>query len=343
MYLNQHIGLLDGAGDEITQLDLSFINLKLYKLGTPEFIELVNSFYHYYEIRTTSSFEEDYTYKTNYKSTIFYREQNTRSSGFRPHLFALVPIDLNHTVDETIFHRVEKLLLIMFPSDIKLTHLISFGKDEDDDKFHENGTYIWNFISRWHLTKKQQPDELLLKFQTENIDSINLFLREAYHFLSQEPNDFAVAIESYVDAFHQQSVKMAYINLCIALEAIVKADSEITHRICRMCAVINSDDKAQGHQIYSNVKQFYTLRSKIVHGDTAGSLEKYFFNLTALLSRTFIELITFGTVNRKELERKVIETGFGEKHNLSKNSYTKRDFNHPISTLAVAPVPKYKS
>jgi hypothetical protein len=341
MHLEQNVALFDQASDDILLLDFSFINLKFYKVGSPEFIELVDSFYKYIDIAFTGADGLQHISKADYESTIFYSQQYTRSSGYRPNLFALVPIDMNHVVEEETYHLVEKVLLIMFPSDVKLTHLIRFGKRQGELKFTEEATYLWDVNSRWYLAENRNPDEFLLRCAEEEIEAANRFVVKAYRFL-KDTHDFQLAIESYIECFHQRALKMAYVNLCMALESIVKAESEITHRICRTCAVINADNKEQGHQIYFNVKQFYTLRSKIVHGDNSANLHKYFFNLTALASRTLIELITFRASNRKVLERMVLESGFGDKRHFS-NDYQKEDFNRRVSDLAIAPVPKYKS
>lgn len=329
------IGVFDGGSHEVLLLDLAFLNLKFYKIDSEEFIQWVNSIHYYYPISAGSTELKDFT------STMFHHLQHDQPGGFHPYLYALVPLNIADPLPKEIFFKVDDILSIMFPSDFQLTNLVFYDAQENG-KYAESYMNSWDFESHWYLKDRQGSlDELRIKIDGTQIEATNLFLKKIYDFISKD-NDFEIAIDSYAESFTQRSAKMAYINLCIALEALVKSEEgEITFKICRTAAVINADDKTQGQDIFFNTKQFYALRSRIVHGDKINLLPEYLFNLRALLSRTLIEIITLDIPDRETLYQLVNENGYGDKNRFA-SKYVKENFNKPVADLAKVKVTKYK-
>jgi hypothetical protein len=316
------IGIFDGASIDILELDFSFLNLKSLKLGTPEFQAYLDEFND--EIGS---------------QTLYTHFQNDSSSGYRPYLYAFCPIDISKPVKQEVFDDIETIMLIMFPSEVQLVGLV-FHTLRESGRYLEEGAYYWDYVSHWYLSEERDAE--LLKLDVRKIEQINLFIR-SYFDKKDSLKDFQVAIESYIEAFSQKSPKMAYINFSIALEALVGAESELTYRISRTCAVINASSKSEGRVILKNAKSFYTLRSKIVHGgDKLNYLKEYFFNLRALVSRTLIEILTLNIHDRQTLGNFVNENGFGDKVNYV-DDYKKQDFNQRIIDLMLMAVPTYKS
>jgi|GEM_PF-4680895 len=313
------IAVFDGADEDIMYLDLQFLNIKVYRLGTQPFTDYINSFIG----RLGTNF--------------FHSWQHKQPGGYKENLYAFCPIDVTKPVSTETFHYLKEILLIMFPSDFQLIGLAYFDKEEDG-KYNESFASQWHFISQWRLRESYEPD--LLTFNPTDIKKANAFIK-LYFQRKEFLTDFEVVIDSYIEAFTQPSAKMAYINYCIALEAIVRAENEITFRISRACAVINSHSKSTGETIFQNTRNFYTLRSKIVHGAQPNFIPEYFFNLRAQVSRTIIEIITFNLPNRKELEKCIDSNGYGQKDVFVEN-YVHQDFNKPVIELMLQPVPKYK-
>lgn len=328
------IGVFDGGTDSIIGLDLGFLNLKFHKVHSGAFKSYVDSFHYYYPV------SPDLTTLSDFESTFFHYLLYDQPGGFHQNMYALAPIDFAKSVDEEIFQLVHTAILIMFPSDFQLTAVIHYHK-ERNAKYAEQGMTTWGFVSRWHLKGDHAFDSLLLQIDKTEIANVNAFLKKTFYFISNS-RDFDIAINSYIEGFSQRSAKMAYLNYCIALESLVNTrEGEITYKICRTGAVINSDNKEDGELIYFNMKQFYVLRSTIVHGSKVNFQAEYFFGLQSLVSRTLVELISLEVPNRKALSKFVTENGYGDKAKL-KMRYSKETFNKPIINLTLKRVSKYK-
>lgn len=322
------IAVFNNADEEIEKLDLSFLNLKILKVTDNE----VSDFKKY--IHSISSQPTD-TDDTDWGEANFgyYLTLVDTEYGYHEYLYAFVPIEKDKTIDEETFFTLEALLLIMFPSDLYLYTIDNF-------QFSNGGYRIlshWNFISaafpRGNLNGGYLANHL--SFDENKIEEINKFIKNSFGLIKRNTNPFYITIDSYISSYKQRLLDMAFIHLCIGLEALTGADTEIVHQISRTSAVICSDDKPTGWAIYNNVKKFYGLRSKIVHGSEVPQekLNKYFFKVRALVSRVIIELIT---LNKKFPEKKllnewVIENGFGDKHEVE--GYIKSEFNKTISDL----------
>lgn len=60
--------------------------------------------------------------------------------------------------------------------------------------------------------------------------------------------------------------KTAFLELFIGLEALLNPGSEARYRISRNCATLTGKTTEERRQIFSEIKELYELRSKIVHG-----------------------------------------------------------------------------
>lgn len=322
------IAVFDGGTDGVLRLNFSFLNLKFYKVDSKEFIQFVDSF-------------NDYFPGSDFSSTFYYQLLYDQPGGFHPNLYAIAPIDFAKGTDSETIFKIRSVLLIMFPSDFQLSSLVFYDKAASG-KYHQSFMNSWRFVSHWFLKGENCPlDEFLIKVDRRKTRSVNSFAKYLFNFLSDR-NDFEIAVESYLEAFSQESAKMAYINYCIALESLVKStEGEITYRICRTAAVVNADSNVDGDTIFFNMKQFYALRSRIVHGDRTNQLREYFFKLQALVSRTLIEIATLNVPDREVLFKYVNENGYGDKKRFA-TRYRKQIINEQVIQLVVDRVSKYK-
>lgn len=64
--------------------------------------------------------------------------------------------------------------------------------------------------------------------------------------------------------------ELAFSGMCMALEALVTTgQTEITHTLAERCAILSRTKHVDRVTMYQEVKQLYSLRSKIVHGRSA--------------------------------------------------------------------------
>ena len=330
----------DGSPD-ILHLDLSFLNLKFYDLKSKDFQDHVNSF-HYYYPKSNEDLWNGIPGEINYKETMYYHIQHKSPGGYKPNLYALVPIDMSKPVEESVFKKVEDVIKIIFPTNFHLSNLIYY--EQEDEKFKESLMTLHESGSNWFIKPSfSRPSDFKVTLQASEIGQVNNFLREAYIFIDST-KDFQLAIESYSDAFSQRSPKMAYVCLCIAMEALVNSeDGEITYKICRTAGVINANSKEEGEIIFQNTKNFYKLRSRILHGSLTNYdfFSDYYVGLRSLVSRTLIEAISLKIQNKDSLNRFVYENGFGDKFKMSASTNS-ADLNKRTVEILLHKVANYK-
>ena len=242
------IGVFNHGLDEVVNLDLSFLNVKFYKINSPEFKKLVDTFNYYFPIGDGTTNQREFS------STIYYRLQNERAGGFHPNLYALIPIDFSAFVSRDTFFDIESVLLILFPSDFQLDSLVHYDK-EDRNKYSESFSVHYDAISYSYV---KGGFEIPPCIDGTKIAGINQAIPLVYNFI-KNATSFEIAVSSYVEAFKQRSAKMAYICYCIALEALVESsDGEITYKICRTTAVVNADKIPDGELSFSILSSFTT-------------------------------------------------------------------------------------
>jgi hypothetical protein len=319
------IGIFANAKSEFTSLDLSFLNLKIISLESGSFKKFIKSI-------TVQSLAET--------SFHFYERSISNESGYHPNMYALTPINLARPVAESVFHLVAKVLLIIFPSDLRLYGTVHYNKSDEPDKF-ENSYMKKYDVRPWGWIKNEDdPDSLLFSFDKKRKKKINQFFKQCIERIPKL-SYIKIAIDVYTNSFAERSFEMAYLDYCIALESITNSESEVTHRICRACAVLNSDNKEDGKLVYFNAHQFYSLRSAIVHGNKFKNLEEYLFNLQALVSRSIIELITLNIASKEELNDFINQYGYGDKKSFSK-VYKKEVLNEEVLNLLSVRVKDYR-
>lgn len=105
--------------------------------------------------------------------------------------------------------------------------------------------------------------------------------------------------------------KTAFLELFIGLEALLNPGSEARYRISRNCATLTGKTTEERRQIFSEIKELYELRSKIVHGgkveptipnETLSRLRKHLINSI----KTAIEL----KLDKQQLINVLNEKGF---------------------------------
>src|SRR5690606_24703634 len=74
-------------------------------------------------------------------------------------------------------------------------------------------------------------------------------------------------------------------------------------------------------RIYNNINKLYKVRSKIIHGEKydAPKILKYLSPLKSIVSRTIIELLVHNITDKKELNSKITELGYGGRDKISEN------------------------
>jgi hypothetical protein len=305
------------------------LNLKIFSLEDAELKKLITS-------KSYKNQQHDWA-EDNMRE---FEEMVNNNSGYHPYLYAFVPINFSKPVKESIFYLIEQILLVMFPSDFQLRSLISFY-EEDTDKFTISHWSDNDPYSQWWIKGNDVGlEDFLLRFSEAETKNVNDFFQMAWRNL-RRLSYLQLAVRTYINSFKLKFLDMKIVSLCITLESLTNAKTEITFQLARACAVINAENTDEGKTIFHNAKQFYSLRSAIVHGDKHHSLSEYFFNLQALVSRTLVELIALNVSDRDRLMALVNQSGYGDKNKWVKN-YEKAFSNKNILQLSLAKVDHYR-
>ena len=103
------------------------------------------------------------------------------------------------------------------------------------------------------------------------------------------------------------------------MEALVEGPEQLSFRLRRNIALLNGETKDECIRIEKIVKEIYGIRSQLVHGSKRfedAQAEKYLPYLRQLVASTIIELIQQKIPSLSDLNRKINESGFGQKGQL---------------------------
>ena len=286
------VGIYSNGGDLLTKLDLSEINLRFQSVASPEmkafFTEIANN------------------------SGVVNLNNNKDTSSW----YALVPLSLNEEVakDDFLFFRIQEAILLACPSLFRLLSVLVFQKRADQKSYDltSHSPYSPN-TSRSIGWENAEIDAKLfsefLIFYVKNFRSKPFLHTPIKYYV----NNFTYA--------NREGMAMSYFNLCIALEGMLTSNNEITYRLSRFCAVINSDTHEIGEVIFRNAKKLYNLRSEIAHNGTFHDdvIDDYREYLVQVVSSTIVLLLQSDIGNVEDLDKMVTRNGYGEKTKLFPN------------------------
>lgn len=317
--------IFSGADDSFLKLDLSFLNLRILNTNSKEFMGIIESMIPPDHGKDFIKHEQDRYIKWNLDYSNLHHSPT----------HAVIPIDFSNPVKSEVFHQLQYFLLLMFPSNLRIYSEVTYNRyEETSDKYSRTGHSEWKaYIS---ISVKKNT----LRIAESEIENVSKFLQLCFDRLPKL-RWLSVAFDSYQGSFFHWSKEMVYLSLCISLESLSSSKTEITHQLSRMCAVLNSETKEQGAIVYTNMKRFYNLRSEIVHGSNYDNelVNKYFFPLYYMVSRTIIELVYLNIDSKEKLTDLINEQGYGTRKEFSPES-GKYNFNSESIVKLFEVVPK---
>jgi hypothetical protein len=79
-----------------------------------------------------------------------------------------------------------------------------------------------------------------------------------------------ISMARFCSAVSKPSMIEKIVDICICLEAVFNASSEISFRFSLYNTLLSTDDAAERLEVYKLLKKLYDMRSKIVHGSSEG-------------------------------------------------------------------------
>lgn len=214
------------------------------------------------------------------------------------------------------FWLVQEILLVIFPSDLTLTHLINF-------ELHDNKYLWWTDVSSWYLRVQNYLNyfDNFLYFEESEVEKINEFIK-SYISRKKEISYLETIVSSYLYSFNaNQYPHLILVSLCICLEATTDQRTELTYRIRRNCSIICGRNKRQSLNIFNSVNEINKMRSAIVHGAKYDSSKLFKYNnyTRNLVSRLIIELTSHNIKKTVDLNEKTTSLGFGQRDLISES------------------------
>lgn len=294
-----HFYVLQGSLSDLSYLDFSKYNARVLKVSDPEFKLFLD--------RYPSPQDPDYNWE-------IFKEMYDELHGTQE-LYVLFPKNIQAQYSEQDILLCFKVMLLLFPSDLTITYIVSF-QIIDKNTLHYCGDIGYDF----HSTGIEDYYDNFIYINDKFLDEINEFInlfKLRYKRISFAKN----ALDSYLNSFRASDNAQAYLNLCICLESIIEGTTEISYRIKHHIALLCSDNKESAEIIFNNLNKIYTLRSKIIHGETYSleKIEDYLPYLRCLVSRMIIEIILLNVPERKKLDNILTFSGYNKKPNLSRD------------------------
>lgn len=287
------IPILTATFFDLRNFYLEFAGIKILKVGDKEFLDYC---------KKHLPFKGDSSPGSLIRSYI----RNMTERGDEK--YAIVPIEPSKKYLYSEIYRVFELLLIIYPSDLQIQHLLEY-----------HGEDVGSTLSSWHhrYTGKYPGNYL---HDGDDVLAVNEFIKRVFYRLEKK-NFVKFIIDNYISSYEVSHFHLQYINLCICLEAVNESHIELNYRLRRTISILCAENSYVAELIFKNLKLIYDLRSKIVHGG-GYDLKKvvdYLPFLQAIVSRTIMELLLHGIETPAELDFKITKLGFGDRSKLSEN------------------------
>ncbi len=311
--IEERINFLVVAGSlsDLSKFDFSCYNIQCLNIESKELKQIIK--------------EKSYCKSIDKDQNLLNKISKDYDDNEKP--FILLPLDFGKKLEENILHECFRLILILYPCDLKIIGNIEY-------EVIQNNHLNWILYSKYesHLN----IDDKYLYYNEEQLEEINEFIL-LYHQRKKEIKFIQTTINAYISSFYERKIDMSFLSLCIALESIVDGNTELSYRIRRNVSILCGKNKIFAETIFKNLNLIYSLRSKIVHaGDyNPEKINQYLPYLQLLISRLIIELILQNITDIKELNYLLTISGFGERDKLTKNSQYKSMNINIVSEVSI--------
>lgn len=106
---------------------------------------------------------------------------------------------------------------------------------------------------------------------------------DTYTESSGKDNSIELALDYFNSSYSKIRARDKFIDLMVAMDALYGIGSELSYRLSLRVSFLLGRDELSIRSIYENMKQIYSLRSRIVHGGRRQPNEKHLETFTSLL------------------------------------------------------------
>lgn len=289
------IPILAGSNFDLTLFDFSFKDLKILDVQSKE-----------YENYIESLAPEHKGHNLDFNADI--------TKHISPEIekrYAVVKVNPLKNYSYQDIENVWKILLIIFPSDLQILHIVHY---RDEAGFFQS-SYMTSYEKRMD---GEYPGDLLTSAD-EDVKEINEYLKLVFDRLNNPDNYIGLCIENYLTSFNASHYHCQYLTLCMALESTIHGNEEVSYKLRRNIALLCGKDVHNCEIIHNNIKKLYKLRSTIIHGDgfEHKKVHEYRAPIRAIVSPTIIELLIHNIEKNLSLNDKLTSLGYGDREKIS--------------------------
>ena len=170
----------------------------------------------------------------------------------------------------------------------------------------------YGYTVRFLFYNKLWPNGKNPEIYTLEKGEIQTFISFFNNFYKILLSKFDLAIEYFNKSYNEPYPRDSFLDLMIVLENLYlkNISQELSYRLSMRIAHILGNNKEERIHIYHLIKEAYSLRSKIVHGERSNALDKQkFIELRELTRKSIIYFLeNKDNWDEKKLDRLILET-----------------------------------
>jgi len=190
--------------------------------------------------------------------------------------------------------------------------------------FKEGAVYIpriYSKSSEWGPTRGygcssvnfQDLDGMKYQIKMGEGHQIETFWNEVKDIISEPPKILQIALKRFNDSYNKNKKEDKLIDYMVALESLLlREDSELTYKMAMRGAYLLGRNFHERRELFETIKKAYSLRSKIVHGNTLKdsvkvlneeySLDDFLARVEDITRRTIVKFCEkFVSVSKKQV------------------------------------------
>ena len=236
-----------------------------------------------------------------YISNSFECDIEMNEEGFITNLFPSEFVKFNNNLVNDYLNPVIRLMRLFKEGNICLPLEYYYFIDNNTPK---------RFMSKF--SGSYISSEELYALESSEIDNLQKFIQNTK--LPFKESFLQLAFENFELSYQTQNINLSFLSLMISLETLFNPGlQELRYRVSRNTATLLGKDKDDSKRIFSELKDLYDKRSKIVHAGKSNIINKKdLLKLRGYVRESIKEINKIGK-NKDNLLDMLNSCGFGER------------------------------
>jgi len=204
---------------------------------------------------------------------------------------------------ENYLHKLFRKIRLFKEGDIRMPLAYYFYYEDDDPFLFSSG--------QRHRYVSHEP----FRIQESEIPELNRFIQDIE--LPFNRSYLQLTFDNFEISYDIPQPALSFLALMVSMESLFNpGDYELRYRISRSTAVLLGKDKEDSKRIYKDMRDFYDIRSKIVHTGKTNELNDGDVPKLRFYVRESIKKINRINIGKEELLQLLHSYGFGDESKL---------------------------